>query len=178
MLSPVIHFFRFLEKTLQQPRKVFYICLSVLFISLVADGTLYQLWTLSQNLTRIGIKKEELNRANAILSQQIQKVSDPKFLEYQAMSQLNLVEKDDLIFIFSNPDSDEDSEPIESLKSGGEASGNLKSGHRRREKSKRRLPTLNAINNKMKNKINNRFQNKISQNSQAKSSRQGQETKK
>ncbi len=88
-------------KLLQQPFKVFQICLLFAFGSLIANGTFLQLYRLhrDQGLLHEQIRATRLQILD--LDKQLKMAKDPVFIERQALDNYDLVEENDLMFVFS-----------------------------------------------------------------------------
>lgn len=97
-LANVVNFF---ESLLNHPVKVIWLCLIFAFINLIADGTLLQLWSLNRNIDRLNGETVEVRQKLVQVRQAIEKASDPDFIEHQARERFDLVNKGDLVFVFS-----------------------------------------------------------------------------
>ena len=91
----------FIESLLNHPIKVIWLCLLFAFINLIADGTLIQLWSLNRNLERLQTETQKVKQQLVEVRGDIQKASDPDFLEQQARERFDLVNEGDLVFVFS-----------------------------------------------------------------------------
>ena len=98
LLSKCLHH---LNEALNRPRLILSACCLVAFISLIAEGTLYQLWSLHQSDKEMSRRMDYLKEETKKLSMKIARASDPDFLELEANEYFDVVEKGDLIFIFS-----------------------------------------------------------------------------
>jgi cell division protein FtsB len=83
------------------PRRVFVVCLSLALFTLIFEGTFLQLWHLVGEKNRLQEKLVRVESATANLRDQIKKAKDPYYLERRAREQFDLVEEDDLVFIFA-----------------------------------------------------------------------------
>lgn len=97
-----------IQKILSRPLVVFWICLAVVFVSLVWEGSLWQLWTLNRQSARLKTKMSEVTRMSKQLNMKIQKASDLTYIDQEARDRFDLVGKDDLIFIFSDSRTDDE----------------------------------------------------------------------
>lgn len=91
-----------ISRLLMSPRKILLLCLIFALAGILVDGTLYQMWELGvekKNMqqkiltTEISIKK---------LQKQIRMAHDPRFIEREARDRFDLVNKDDIVFVFSD----------------------------------------------------------------------------
>ena len=94
-------FFRGLNNLLQAPQKVIWICLGLVVLNLVLDGSLFRLWSLHHDYNLIHKNIQTLETQNAKLRMQLQKAKDPAFLEREARDRFDLVSEGDLVFVFS-----------------------------------------------------------------------------
>lgn len=101
MAKLLVIFFKALNRLLHQPGKVFLMCLTIAFVSLILEGSLFHLWSLHRDGQGIKNKIESLKSENIKLSMKIDKVLDPTFLELEARNQFDLVNQGDLVFVFS-----------------------------------------------------------------------------
>jgi len=99
--SVLIGFFRGLNQLLQAPQKVIWICLGLITLNLVLDGSLFRLWSLHRDHTSIREKIEILKSKNQELKVRLKKAKDPAFLEREARDRFDLVSEGDLVFVFS-----------------------------------------------------------------------------
>lgn len=86
---------------LNSPLRVLVISFSVVFAWLLFDGTLFRLWVLDRDQTKIEVKIDKLKKETEELTTQIQEAKGLEFIERQARLRFDLVESDDLIFLFS-----------------------------------------------------------------------------
>lgn len=97
----LIGFFRGLNQLLQAPQKVIVICIGLLVLNGVIDGSLFRLWTLHQDHASIREKIEVLKTKNEEMKVRLKKAKDPAFLEREARDRFDLVSEGDLVFVFS-----------------------------------------------------------------------------
>jgi cell division protein FtsB len=102
-------FFQFLNRLVHQPLKVLVLCLVLLFFSLVVNGSLFQLWSLYRERTRLQIESTRLEAESQQLAMKIQHAKDPQFIELQARDRFDLVQEGDLIFVFSDENPEQSS---------------------------------------------------------------------
>lgn len=90
------------QALINSPVRVFIYCLFFLFINLVINGSLYRLYELNQNLAGIETKIIEEQSTVKKMQTVIKAAQDPQFMARQARDQLELLEKDDLLFVFTD----------------------------------------------------------------------------
>ncbi len=99
--SVLIGFFRGLNQLLLAPQKVMMICLGLLVLNGVIDGSLFRLWSLHRDHVSIREKIEVLKDKNEEMKVRLKKAKDPAFLEREARDRFDLVSEGDLVFVFS-----------------------------------------------------------------------------
>lgn len=85
---------------LNQPKKVFITCFSVLIISLFLNGTVWKVWALYRDQAFI---KEQIEQSRATIKAfdiQMLQAKDATFIQHQALDKMDLVSENDLIFVF------------------------------------------------------------------------------
>ena len=89
-------------KLLQQPFKVFLLCLAFAITSLMLNGTFLQLYRLhrDQNVLNDQIKATRMQILD--LDKQLKMAKDPVFIERQALDNYDLIDEHDLMFVFSD----------------------------------------------------------------------------
>lgn len=92
----------FVSDLLQRPVRVFSICLILLFVGLILDGSLFRLWALHRDSGQIEKQMHDLKSASTELQIKIKKAKDPQFIEILARDRFELAEEGDLIFVFSD----------------------------------------------------------------------------
>lgn len=97
----LIGFFHGLNDLLQNPQKIFWICLGLITLNVVLDGSLFRLWSLHRDSISIAQNIEILEQQNKELSRRLQRAKDPAFLEREARDRFDLVSEGDLVFVFS-----------------------------------------------------------------------------
>ena len=97
----MIGFFHALNSLLHSPQKVIAVCLVLILLNLVVDGSLLRWWSLHRDYNQIQEKIQTLQQQNAKLKMQLQKAEDPAFLEREARDRFDLVSEGDLVFVFS-----------------------------------------------------------------------------
>jgi cell division protein FtsB len=99
--SLLVGFFRGINHLLQAPQKVIWICLVLVTLNLVLDGSLFRLWSLYHENDHIQNKIESIKEQNSDLRARLTKTKDPAFLEREARDRFDLVSEGDLVFVFS-----------------------------------------------------------------------------
>ena len=89
-----------LRKFLNDPRKVFLVCLFVFIISLFLNGGVWKVWSLRRDYSTIGQQITVAQKQSTVLDMQIHQAKDPAFIERQARDKLDMVSENDLIFVF------------------------------------------------------------------------------
>ncbi len=84
------------------PKKVFWLSISILFLALVVDGKVFQILSLYRQQEHLRVEIENLGKQTDNLKMQIREAKHPKFIEKKARNQLDLVEEGDLLFVFSD----------------------------------------------------------------------------
>lgn len=100
--SFLIGFFRGLNDLLQAPQKVIWICLGLVTLNVVLDGSLFRLWSLHRDHLAIQQNMQSLQQQNADLKKRLLRAKDPAFLEREARDRFDLVSEGDLVFVFSD----------------------------------------------------------------------------
>ena len=95
-----------MKELLGRPVLVFWGIALLIFFQMVGDGTFLKMWNLYQSHKVLDIQIAEIKEKNVVLEQRIEQWASAKHLETQAKDRLNLVAKEDLIFIFSDEQSD------------------------------------------------------------------------
>ena len=93
------------HQLLQSPIKVLWICLALAFVNLILDGSLYRYYILTKDLRETHEKIEQISLANVDLENQIRKMKDPSHLERVARERFDLVKENELVFVFSEDQS-------------------------------------------------------------------------
>lgn len=85
---------------LNDPRKVFVVCLFVFAISLFLNGGLWKVWGLRRDRSTIDEQITIAQKQSSVLDMQIRQAKDPAFIERQARDKLDMVSEKDLVFVF------------------------------------------------------------------------------
>ena len=89
-----------IHQLLYRPYLVFLFCLVFLFINLILDGTLFQVFRFSRDLRVVQNRIQHLEEKNKELQEKIEKANDPDFIEKELRERLDYTEEGDLIFLF------------------------------------------------------------------------------
>lgn len=88
-------------KLLQQPFKIFLICLVFASVSLMANGTFLQLYRMHRDQETLHEQIHAARLQVVDLNKQLNMAKDPVFIERQALDNYDLIEENDLMFVFS-----------------------------------------------------------------------------
>lgn len=91
---------RSINNILKKPFYVFMLCLAFLTISLVFDGTLFQIFRLSRDVRILDNRIKLFTGKNELIKQKIKNSSQSEFIKKEALERLDFVHEGDLIFIF------------------------------------------------------------------------------
>ena len=87
---------------LNSPLKVFWICASICFASVILDGSFIRLWSLHREASALEARIEAGKDQAKQLVFKIKEAQQPAFIERQARDQLDLVKEGDLVFVFAD----------------------------------------------------------------------------
>ena len=90
----------FIEKLLMSPQIVLIICSIAVIFHLIIDGTAVKIWRLSQKEAYLTRKIDYLKERSLDISLKIQQNYMPDHLERTAREHFDMVEDQDLIFLF------------------------------------------------------------------------------
>lgn len=99
--SVLVGSFRGINHLLQKPQKVIWICLILIAVNLVLDGSLFRLWNLHRENETIQTNLASIQEQNREMRTRLVKAKDPEFLEREARDRFDLVSEGDLVFVFS-----------------------------------------------------------------------------
>lgn len=91
-----------ISRLLMSPRKVLLLCLIFALAGILVDGTLYQMWELGVEKKNMQQKISSTEISIKKLQKQIRMAHDPRFIEREARDRFDLVNKDDIVFVFSD----------------------------------------------------------------------------
>lgn len=91
---------------LYNPMLVFWTCFTLVFTSLLIDGTFIKLWRLQRDRVTLMSRIAESKIHSKQLEYRIHEAYQTEFIERQARDQLDLVREGDLVFVFSDDATD------------------------------------------------------------------------
>jgi cell division protein FtsB len=103
-----VGFFQAINELLLNPTHVLWLCGLLVVVNLVADGSLFGLWSLYHDRDRLQTNLETLKTRSAELRSKLQKAKDPVFLEKEARDRFDLVSQGDLVFVFTDEQDNDD----------------------------------------------------------------------
>ena len=90
------------SELLNQPMKVLWICMGLVFASVILDGSFLRLYGLYRDHQHILNRIEEGKLRSKQLEFRIHEAQQPEFIERQVRDQFDLVKEGDLVFVFSD----------------------------------------------------------------------------
>ena len=93
---------RLVSQLVHQPLQVLSLCLAIVFVGLVVDGTLFRLWSLYRDSETLAHKTINISKEADELQMKIIKAKDTEFIGHQAREQFELAGEGDLIFVFAD----------------------------------------------------------------------------
>lgn len=96
------NFGRWIHHQLQQPGKVFLSCLIFAGVSLLFNGGLLNLYSLHRDFSRLNQQIDSVHAQIKDLDLQLKRAKDPVYIERQALDRYDLVEENDLVFVFAD----------------------------------------------------------------------------
>ena len=100
--SVLVGFFQGINGLLQAPQKVIWVCVGLIVVNLIIDGSLLRLWSLNRDHEATQEKIHILQTKNQEMKIRLAKAKDPAFLEQEARDRFDLVSEGDLVFVFSD----------------------------------------------------------------------------
>lgn len=94
---------------LQNPLSVLMLVGTISFGAVLIDGTLFRLWSLARDRDQLEGRLVSLKQSITDKEMKLTQSNRPEFIERQARENLDFVRDGDLVFIFSNNDSGNDS---------------------------------------------------------------------
>jgi cell division protein FtsB len=95
--------FQAFQNLFEHPIKIGLIALLLAFTSLLAEGTLIDLWSLKREKQRLQNRYQELKTySHDLQGRLLQAKNSDGFIGRQARDKLDLVKEDELVFIFEN----------------------------------------------------------------------------
>lgn len=92
----------FISDMLEHPLRVFVICITLSFLSLLLNGSFLQLYGLDRDREILRNQIGELRHQIAFVDQQLILAKDPQFIQRQALDKYDLVSDHDLVFVFAD----------------------------------------------------------------------------
>lgn len=89
-----------IRQFLNNPLKVFIVCLFTFIIALFLNGGLWKVWGLRRDYSTINEQIILAQKQSSVLDMQIRQAKDPAFIERQARDKLDMVSEKDLVFVF------------------------------------------------------------------------------
>lgn len=84
------------------PLRFFWIALAISLSLLLLDGTFIRLWSLHRDHNRLVGSVAHLEKQIKGLDANIRRARDPHFIEEQARERFQMVQDEDLVFLFSD----------------------------------------------------------------------------
>ena len=92
----------FLHRQLLNPLRIFICCAAFAAVSLLFNGGLMNLYTLRRDHRHLIDQRIEVKAQILDLDRHLKQAKDPAFMEHQALDRYDLVEENDLIFVFAD----------------------------------------------------------------------------
>ncbi len=86
---------------LESPTRVGVLCVVLLFVGVVFNKSLWRLYQIHQSKQVLLSKITEESDKTTKLKQQLDQLKNPAYIEKQARERLEFLEKNDLLFVFS-----------------------------------------------------------------------------
>src|SRR4051812_23170089 len=97
------HLIQALVTLFHKPLLMIVLCFGCAFSTLLMEGSLFQLWSLKSEKRDMSDRIIHLRGENQILSMKVQQAKkNDRFLEKEAKERLDLLKKDELVFIFGD----------------------------------------------------------------------------
>ena len=91
-----------MQRFLENPIHVFFVCLLISLVILIYDGSLYNYWALQRTQDEMRVRLAQLTEESKLLDFQIHQADSLTYIERQAADQFDYVREGDLIFVFSD----------------------------------------------------------------------------
>ena len=91
-----------LRRWLNQPKRVFLFCISIFILTLFLNGTVWKIWSLSNDKKNIQEQIQQARFSILDIEKQMKQAKDPYFIERQARDKMDMVSENDLVFVFSD----------------------------------------------------------------------------
>ena len=95
-------FLNLVMSLLENPRQILMICVFFGLLGTLFDGTLYRLWALKNDQIKVNSNIAATQLEIMTLQRQIKMAHDPKFIEREARDRFDLVDENDIVFVFSD----------------------------------------------------------------------------
>lgn len=79
-----------------------WLCGLLIVSNLVADGSLFRLWSLYRDRVQLEQNLQALQTRSQDLKMKLQKAKEPGFIEKEARDRFDLVSRGDLVFVFTD----------------------------------------------------------------------------
>ena len=89
---------------LSRPIQIFWICVTIGTLALLADKSLYRYFSLSDSEKQLDLRLNQVAQASQLLKIQIEKANRPEFIAREARDRLDLISDDEMVFIFNESD--------------------------------------------------------------------------
>ncbi len=93
---------RWFRDLLNSPPRVALYALIIVFFALIIDGSAFQYWTLVREHRRLQQSIRVQEKQSDELAGKIKQAKGLEFVEHQARDRLDLVNDDELVFVFSD----------------------------------------------------------------------------
>ena len=87
---------------LHEPARILWLCLGFIAVSLLLNGSLLRIYGLRRDESRLIEQTLQVRSQIIDLGRQMKLAHDPSFIERQALDRYDLIEANDLIFVFSD----------------------------------------------------------------------------
>ena len=99
--------FIYVRQFLNEPRKVFVVCSIFFLINFILNGNFLRIWSSHRDLDRLEFLIKKTQSEILKIDQNINQAKDPQYVERLAREKLDLVDENDLVFIFPGDASEE-----------------------------------------------------------------------
>lgn len=90
------------HRFLHNPVRVLWLCLAFIAVSLLLNGSMLRIYGLKRDHARLIQQTDQVNAQIIDLERQLKQAHDPSYIERQALDRYDLVEANDLVFVFSD----------------------------------------------------------------------------
>lgn len=92
--------FQWIRNQLDTPFKVLLFCIFLFTMTLLSNGLWWKLWAMNRDQQNLIAQMEETRESMQELDQKLKMTQDLGFIERQAKERLDLVDENDLVFVF------------------------------------------------------------------------------